>query len=405
MTSPSTKYFLVYYIFLSPLGIAFRKRKCVGVIFATKIPKTCHYKKTVLLGFSFKKLPRQQQSHFRLCLDTTIVVPLHLSLRIQTSTMVPVTKDPKAKKATWSKHGQDMQFLLQWFTTEGNFDKFQGKNNNGLTKKYIADKLADEINKLGPFNRTGKDVLNKIQYVITKFKDVHDSIGRTGSGVEDQGTLDEKIKKSCYFYFDLLPILGSRSGIVPPATNEKAIYLEGKIQSLKATPQLTSNKNMVTVTNDNYDDSDDDDDDNIGAAPEVSILSSKPKENFLERLGSTNTPHAASKQVCGVGNSSKSKVVKRTKQIESETAKLRNVAEETEKMKRKKLELDIEVAEIDKRTKLASEEEMKSDKQVKDIGKFVELVRHYNELKKTFSDEEIVSMFPLMKKCCKQSEN
>lgn len=317
--------------------------------------------------------------------------------------MVPVTKDPKAKKASWSKHGQDMQFLLQWFTTEGNFDKFQGKNNNGQTKKYIADKLADEINKLGPFDRTGKDVLNKIQYVISKFKDVHDMIGQTGSGVEDQGTFDEKIKKSCYFYFDLLPILGSRSGIVPPATNEKAIYLDGKHQNRKATPRLTSNEKMVTVTNDDYNDSDDDD--NIGTAPKVSTLSSKTKKNFLERLGSTSTPHAASKQVCGVGNYSTSKVVEQTKQIESETGKLRNIAEETEKMKRKKLELDIEVAEIDKRTKLAGEEEMKSDKEVKEIGKFVELVRHYNELKKTYSDEEIVSTFPLMKKCCKQSEN
>ena len=318
----------------------------------------------------------------------------------------PDPKDPPAKKTSWTKKSADMQFLLQWLTTEGNYVKYQGKHNNGLSKKLVAAKLAEEINKLGNFNRTGKDIQNKIAYIITKFKEVHTSINQTGSGVKGQGTLEAEIKKSCYFYFDLLPILGSRSGILPPATNEKSTYYDSqKIQSRKAAPQGTSNEVTVVTTTTNIDD-DSYDNDDTNAAPEVPSLSSKPKENLLERLGTINTPHSASVQVHGggTGSYSKSKVVERAKQIELETEKLRSAAQETEKKRQKKLELDIEVTEIEKRTKLAAEEEMKKDKEVKEVATFVQLLNHYNELKKTYTDEKIVSMFPWMKKFCSQSE-
>jgi hypothetical protein len=103
--------------------------------------------------------------------------------------MVPTTDRSQPNRVTWQNDGADTQYLLAWMMTEGNYSKFQGKNNAGQKKKRIADKLAEEINKLG-FQRTGKDVLYKIAFFVSKFKVAQEFVNGTGSGVLDALTFE-----------------------------------------------------------------------------------------------------------------------------------------------------------------------------------------------------------------------
>jgi hypothetical protein len=110
-------------------------------------------------------------------------------------------------------------------------------------------------------------------------------------------------------------------------------------------------------------DDDDDDDDN----------------NAVD-TGTAKTSITASKST---RRNSKGSILERTKRMELATDKLQKDEEETEKKKRQKLQVEIELCEIDKKVKV----------EVKAGARFLALLGQYNELKKTFTNEKIISMF------------
>ena len=54
---------------------------------------------------------------------------------------------------------------MDWWTLEGKYSKYRGKNNCGLTKKTIANGLEIACSKVSLSHRTGKGVMAKITYV------------------------------------------------------------------------------------------------------------------------------------------------------------------------------------------------------------------------------------------------
>ena len=59
-----------------------------------------------------------------------------------------------------------MRILLDWITTEGNYSRFCGKNNNGVTKMQFASILADKMKaETASADRNAKQVLDKIKRI------------------------------------------------------------------------------------------------------------------------------------------------------------------------------------------------------------------------------------------------
>jgi hypothetical protein len=87
--------------------------------------------------------------------------------------------------------------LIAWLTTHGNYERFRGTGNNGLRKINFAGTIANSMNKAGVRKvRTGKDVLNKIEYVEKSFRLAHDwSHTKTGEGLRetDRGSYEDAL--------------------------------------------------------------------------------------------------------------------------------------------------------------------------------------------------------------------
>ena len=56
-----------------------------------------------------------------------------------------------SSRGRWDNDGKDgsdhtsMKILLDWWTTEGNYLRFRGKDNGGLTKQHMAKMLATKM--------------------------------------------------------------------------------------------------------------------------------------------------------------------------------------------------------------------------------------------------------------------
>lgn len=313
------------------------------------------------------------------------------------------TDTSNAKRTSWQRNGIDTQCLLKWMTTEGKYSKYQGKNNSGEKKKRVTEKLAEEMKNLGCI-RSAKSIQNKIEVFVKKFKETQDWINGTGSGVaKEKGTFDEEVKKMFYLYFDLEPILGSRSGIKPPTTNESAGFLQslGKYTSSSTAKATVAPNKDDDDGDDDGDDDDNDDDTNGKGAVDTGTLTKIPP-SMIQKLGAAKATVPASKST---HRNAKGSILERTTRMELETEKLRKDVEETEKKKRQKLDAEIELCEIDKKVKVERHEiEMKTkaaDEEVKAGERFLALLGQYNELKKQFTNDQIIAMFPSMEKFCK----
>jgi hypothetical protein len=118
------------------------------------------------------------------------------------------------------------RILLDWLTEEGNYSKYRGKNNNGVSKNKYAQRIADIMNSKGVrVKRDAKLVVNKIAGLEDSFKNAFDfANSETGAGLMEQGALgsfEAAVKARCTFYYDLLPIMKDRSSAKPKCTSEE----------------------------------------------------------------------------------------------------------------------------------------------------------------------------------------
>ena len=69
-------------------------------------------------------------------------------------------------KLMWDEDGKlgptdpncSLLVLLDWWRVEGNYAAFRGDGNRGIKNKAIAEKLAEEINKVAITNRSSDAV-------------------------------------------------------------------------------------------------------------------------------------------------------------------------------------------------------------------------------------------------------
>ena len=138
--------------------------------------------------------------------------------------------DGGGRKSNWDcdgKNGPDdpktsVQILLDWWTTEGNYSKFCGKNNNGIKKSQVCAQLAQKMTNETLTARDGKNVLSKIQHIERTFKEAHTfAASETGAGIQenDNATFEEAVKKKCPYYCDLLEVMCDRASSKPKATS------------------------------------------------------------------------------------------------------------------------------------------------------------------------------------------
>jgi hypothetical protein len=118
------------------------------------------------------------------------------------------------------------RILLDWLTEEGNYSRYRGKNNNGVSKNKYAQRIADIMNSKGVrVKRDAKMVVNKISALEDAFKNAFDfANSETGAGLMEQGALgsfEAAVKGRCAFYYDLLPIMKDRSSAKPKCTSEE----------------------------------------------------------------------------------------------------------------------------------------------------------------------------------------
>ena len=67
-----------------------------------------------------------------------------------------------------------MSILLDWWTTEGNYEKLRGDKHKGKKKVEIAEKLATKFNELSRYKRTVKSVQSMIGHIEKAWRTVHD---------------------------------------------------------------------------------------------------------------------------------------------------------------------------------------------------------------------------------------
>jgi hypothetical protein len=134
------------------------------------------------------------------------------------------------RKGAWDSDGlggpddpkTSVCILLDWWMTEGNYNKFCGKNNQGLKKIQFANQLAEIMTRDTKSKRDGKNVLNKIQHIEKTFKEAHNfATSETGAGLQerDVGSFKEAVMKKCPYYYQLLEIMSDRASSKPKATS------------------------------------------------------------------------------------------------------------------------------------------------------------------------------------------
>jgi hypothetical protein len=136
------------------------------------------------------------------------------------SNRVPWDKD--------GKKGQDdphtsMKILVDWMTTEGNYSRYRGKGNNGVTKLQFATQSAEKMaRETMSTERNAKQVMDKISWIEDSFRSAHEfATSQTGAGIQErdgEATFQDAVRRKCSMYYELVDIMVDRASTEPKAT-------------------------------------------------------------------------------------------------------------------------------------------------------------------------------------------
>jgi hypothetical protein len=138
--------------------------------------------------------------------------------------------DGRGKWHNDGKKGPDdehtsIRILLNWWMEEGNYSRYCGKNNGGVTKKQFAAKLAEKISTETNSNRDAKSVVNKIRHIEDSWRRAHIyATSETGAGVQElqgEATFQDCVKERCPYYYDLLEVMQDRASSQPKCTSDE----------------------------------------------------------------------------------------------------------------------------------------------------------------------------------------
>jgi hypothetical protein len=166
----------------------------------------------------------------------------------------------------------------------GNYEKYRGKNNQGVKKTQFCTTIAAKMNAAKVREtRTAKQVANKIDWLEKSFKRA-DNFAHyaTGEGIkeDDPRSYEEKLHGICPFYQDLLPIMGDRVGNPPKDTSDD-LLLE------------SDNEDLANIADDAANEEEENDDEENDEEVEASV---KTSERAASKSNSSSTAAAAPKR-------------------------------------------------------------------------------------------------------------
>jgi hypothetical protein len=280
------------------------------------------------------------------------------------------------RKGNWDcdgKGGPDdpktsLQILIDWWTTEGNYNQFCGKHNNGIKKKQFCARLAQKMSNETNSIREAKNVMNKIQHIEKQFKEAHSfATSETGSGIKenDEGTFKDAVRKKCPYYFDIIDVMSDRASSKPKATSYNIEFGDDAISGFSASDISEGEAEKTVASNMTLE------------TTGTTSISKKTRPNSSKKGSTIDIDTLA--MLSKASHASEERIKEQVRH----NAFL-------EKLEQQKLELEQKKEERATNSWKGKSEEL--DYKMK-------LIHQYNDLKNTYhwTDEQIVSFYPDMK--------
>ena len=295
----------------------------------------------------------------------------------------------KAKRLYWHNDGptenvNSESILLDWLTTQGNYEKWKGgAKNSGETKKTLASQISSLMKDKGVLvTRNAKNIIDKVGHIERTFKEASDWLRQTGQGVEDEESIKKAVLKRCCYYYTIKDIMMDRPSITPLATEDdldasvSQSSHDSEDEALLASTDSKLDNDVVANSTEYIDTSTSNDMD--------SILSPRYETSDIERTSSRITvAHSSSK---------KRKSRSKTQELEQFT-NLENLKKQELEMNKKYKNREIEVKEKEVNA-LAT----KLEEETKDIiqkRKYNLALQRLDLRSKGVPEEEINELLPL----------
>ncbi|KAL3914714.1 MAG: hypothetical protein SGILL_005990, partial [Bacillariaceae sp.] len=131
-----------------------------------------------------------------------------------------------------------MQILMNWWTdtTAANYDRYRGKNNNGMTKIQLANVLAEKMKKETlSTDRNGSQVVEQIRSIEIKWKAAHKfAESETGAGIkaDNPDSFEEAVRRKCKYYFEIKEVMIHRASVTPLAVSANIDWNNVDVESI-----------------------------------------------------------------------------------------------------------------------------------------------------------------------------
>ncbi|ETL81575.1 hypothetical protein L917_18111 [Phytophthora nicotianae] len=147
----------------------------------------------------------------------------------------------KKKSVFWDKDAviegkTSIRLVLNWLTTQGNYDKWRGSDRtNGKTKEALLKEIVADLHKAKLLHRDTAGVREKINQLETGFRKVEDFLACTGQGITNETSLRAEILRRCAYYYELKDVMTDRPSARPEMTSDE-IKERGIIATTKMDP-------------------------------------------------------------------------------------------------------------------------------------------------------------------------
>jgi hypothetical protein len=266
-----------------------------------------------------------------------------------------------------------MKILLEWMLEEGNYARFRGKNNNGVTKLQIASMLADKMkNETTSSDRNSKQVLDRIKRLEDSFRSAHEFANSvTGAGIQErQGeqTFKDVVRKKCSYYYEMVDVMADRSGTAPRLTNiDLDFFTDDEDQEAEEEEEEQEDRQeAVDATAVVYE--------------SASVASSRASVGTGRKAKRRKSNPLVANDPIAILETANERSQEKIREMSRHHSKMESIEEEKLELERQKMQ--------------TMEWKGKRD----ELNYKVDLVKQYKELKTSgISDEQIAQLFPEMK--------
>ncbi|KAK3815383.1 MAG: hypothetical protein J3Q66DRAFT_433209 [Benniella sp.] len=133
-----------------------------------------------------------------------------------------ISSNAKRKKRSkpifeWTKRCEEL--LVQWWSDPTNYTRYHKAENHyvGYSKVKLQEELATLFKARLGIQIRAKQLKTKMEYMAKKFRKAESLAKQSGEGDTEQGTLEERVKAIFFYYYRLIPVLGTDARQMPLA--------------------------------------------------------------------------------------------------------------------------------------------------------------------------------------------